>query len=127
MSNSNDLIEPQVNVVLSRSLPNYQGASASPAPTPSAGASASNNGFPEGPVAVIPIPLGTGNQMLVDFLPGTTKAQVDLFYQIYGTRLVRQESFASYRIQLPTGLNPAKAARIFMLYPQISNAQRLYN
>ena len=31
VSNSNDLIEPQVNVVLSRTLPDYQGASASPA------------------------------------------------------------------------------------------------
>lgn len=110
-----DQIQPQaVHIV-----PQDTGAS----PVPGTGP----GGFPQGTAAYTQIPLDGGGQMLVDFRPGTPKAAISLFYQLYGTREVRQESFYSYRIQLPQGLNPALAVRIFSLYPHINNVQRLYS
>ena len=71
--------------------------------------------------------LDGGGQMLLTFRPQTPATHVALFHQIYGTRAVRQESFYEYRIQLPQGMNPNRALRIFMLYPNVINVQRLYS
>ncbi|HEY9844135.1 MAG TPA: hypothetical protein V6D23_26930 [Candidatus Obscuribacterales bacterium] len=122
-----DQINPQaVNIV---PIPDRQ-ASPGPSPAASPAPSASpqqNGGLPQGTAVYTQIPLDGGGQMLVDFRPGTPAASIALFYQIYGTRQVRKESFYQYRIQLPPGLNPARAVRIFMLFPYITNAQRLYS
>lgn len=99
---------------------------ASPAPA-STTPTSSQTGIPDGTAVYTQIPLDGGGQMLVNFKPKTPAATVALFHQIYGTRPVRQESFDTYRIQLPTGLNPARALRIFILYPYITNVQRLYS
>ena len=114
-------------------LPNPM-ASPSAAPSPVPGSSPApvasatpGNGIPNGTAVYTQIPLDGGGQMLINFRPQTPAASVALFHQIYGTRPVRQESFYEYRIQLPPGLNPARAVRIFMLYPYITNAQRLYS
>lgn len=80
-----------------------------------------------GPLAMTPIPLDGGGQMLVHFRPGSTQAVLDKFQRIYGTRWVKKTSFYSYRVQLPTGLHPAVAARVFKLYPGVSDVQRLYS
>lgn len=80
-----------------------------------------------GPLAMTPIPLDGGGQMLVHFRPGSSQAVLDKFQRIYGTRWVKKTSFYSYRVQLPAGLNPAVAARVFKLYPGVNDVQRLYS
>lgn len=118
--------------------PNYRMAIPSPVPTtspapvpsgspaPSANPT-SNNNIPNGTAVFTQIPLDGGGQMLIHFRPGTPPEAVAKFHQIFGTREAQKESFYSYRIQLPAGLNPAVAVRIFKLYPRISDVQRLYS
>lgn len=97
-------------------------------PRPPADAAAGNvPPLPGGTAAITPIPLDGGGQMLVYFKPGTANENVQRFHQIFGTREVKKQSFYAYRVQLPAGLNPAVAARIFKLYPHTSNVQRLYS
>lgn len=102
---------------------------ASPAASSAPNSANPNNqtGLPNGTMVYTQIPLDGGGQMIVTFRPKTPAATVTLFHQIYGTRPVRQESFDTYRIQLPPSLNPARALRIFMLHPNVTNAQRLYS
>lgn len=80
-----------------------------------------------GTQTVTAIPLDGGGQMLVHFRPGSSREVIDKFQAIYGTRWVKKTSFYSYRVQLPAGLNPAVAARVFKLYPGVSDVQRLYS
>jgi hypothetical protein len=80
-----------------------------------------------GPNVLTPIPLDGGGQMLIHFRPGSAQEVIDKFQLIYGTRWVQKTSFYSYRVQLPAGLNAAIAARVFKLYPGVSDVQRLYS
>lgn len=106
--------------------PNYKMSLPKPPADPTADASASPP-LPGGTAAVTAIPLDGGGQMLIYFKPGTSNENVQRFHQIFGTREVKKQSFYAYRVQLPAGLNPAVAARIFKLYPHTSNVQRLYS
>lgn len=95
-----------------------------PSPQPSATPA---GGLPQGTAVYTQIPLDGGGQMLVSFRPGTSQETVAQFHQLFGTRLVHQESFYQYRIQLPPGANPGRALRVFMLFPAVSDVQRLYS
>lgn len=105
-------------------VPSLAPSTATPGASPSA---TPNNNLPQGTAVYTQIPLDGGGQMLVSFRPGTPKETVTLFNQLFGTRMVRQESFYQYRIQLPAGANPNRAQRVFMLFPAVSDAQRLYS
>lgn len=96
--------------------------SASPQPSPSA-----TSNLPTGTLVATQIPLDGGGQMLIHFRPGTPEGTIQKFHRLYGTREVKKESFYSYRVQLPAGLNPHVAARIFKLYPGVSDVQKLYS
>ncbi|MBF2051830.1 MAG: hypothetical protein IGS03_00020 [Candidatus Sericytochromatia bacterium] len=106
--------------------PNYTMGLPQPPTDPAADAGTAPP-LPGGTAAITPIPLDGGGQMLVYFKPGTGNENVQRFHQIFGTREVKKQSFYAYRVQLPAGLNPAVAARIFKLYPHTSNVQRLYS
>ncbi len=80
-----------------------------------------------GTAVVTQIPLDGGGQMLIHFRPGSSQAVINKFQDIYGTRWVQKTSFYSYRVQLPPRLNAATAARVFKLYPGVSDVQRLYS
>lgn len=100
------------------------GPSSAPSASPSAGNSAQ---FPGATALITQIPLDGGNQVIVDFKPGTPLNQVAQFHLIYGTREVEKRSHYSYRLQLPPGLNPGVAQRILMLHPAVVHVQRLYS
>ncbi len=100
---------------------------ASPSGVPAPSPSANSNGIPNGTLVATRIPLDGGGQMLIHFRPGTPDPSIQKFHRIYGTREVKKESFYSYRIQLPAGLNPHVAARVFKLYPRVSDVQKLYS
>ncbi|PIQ27892.1 hypothetical protein COW36_08750 [bacterium (Candidatus Blackallbacteria) CG17_big_fil_post_rev_8_21_14_2_50_48_46] len=104
-------------------------AGASPAPTASNTPATVGNQtqIPNGTAIVTQIPLDGGNQMIIDFKPGTTAETIAKFHKIYGTREVEKRSFYSYRLQLPLHLNPGLAVRVLMLHPAVINVQRLYS
>jgi len=96
-------------------------------PNPAASPSANTSGIPNGTMVATQIPMDGGGQMLVHFRPGTSDSTIQKFHRIYGTRVAKKESFYSYRIQLPAGLNPSVAVRIFKLYPGVGDVQQLYS
>ncbi|MGV3525181.1 MAG: S8 family serine peptidase [Candidatus Sericytochromatia bacterium] len=109
------------------SLPNPIGTAAgTPDPSASPAPNTATNGIPNGNAVITPIPMDGGGQMIVYFKPNTPRERIALFHKIYGTREVKQQSFYAYRIQLPAGLDPARAGRIFKLFPSVTNVQRLY-
>lgn len=98
-------------------------ASGSPVPVPGN----TSSSLPSGTALITQIPLDGGQQVIVDFKPGTSPHQIAQFHLIYGTREVEKRSHYSYRLQLPQGLNSAVAQRIFMLHPAVIHVQRLYS
>ena len=95
-------------------------------PVETASPSALPGGLPTGNAIITPIPMDAGGQILVNFRPATKAETIQKFHRIYGTRAVKQVSFYKYRIQLPSGLNAGTAVRIFKLFPEVTNVQRLY-
>jgi hypothetical protein len=110
--------------------PNYRMKVPSPVPSgsgvPVTASSTPGSQIPNGTALVTQIPLDGGNQIIVDFRPGTPLDKIAQFHLIYGTREVEKRSHYSYRLQLPQGLNPGLAVRIFMLHPAVVHVQRLY-
>jgi len=100
------------DVAVTPSFPENSGANAS--------------GLQPGTNIITPIPLDGGKQMIINFKPGTKLEVLAVFNRIYGTQTVKQVSFYKYRVQLPSGLNAGRAARIFKLFSEVTNVQRLY-